>query len=110
MFGEPETRPIGRDNFTVYELGATKEIIFYQQRPIQVGPVGQGGKLGGGGDRAGGFGHAAEHHFQLQLPGEGDHLVRFVQPRAFHELDINAGSYAARGGYINQALHAFVRD
>ncbi len=104
---DPDPRPIGQCHFPVDDRRAVEAVVLDQHRAIEVSPIDERGKLRGGGNRARGLGHAAEHGFQAERTRQQDHFVRFAQPRAFHQLDVHAVECPRAFLHVGQSLAAF---
>ena len=107
-FLHTDTGSGGKRKFAVHDGDAGEQIVGYEEVTVQVGEIDGRGELGGGGDGAGGFGHAAEHDFHAQGAGELYHPVRFAEAGTLHELDVDAGEEPMHPRNVREALDGLI--
>src|SRR5262245_41171100 len=66
---------------------AGKGVVGQQEVPVEVKPIGEGRKLGGGADSQGTFDHAAQHDLRPGGAGNMDHFEGLANSAALAEFD-----------------------
>ena len=108
--GDSDAGGGGQGELAVHDGDAGEEVVGDEKVAVQVGVVDGRGELGGGGDGAGGLGHAAEHDLETEGAGHVDHLVRVAQAATLHQLDIDAFEQANGAADVVDALDGLVAE
>ena len=104
------TRSVRIDTTTVVEPDTIGNVLRQKNRAVHIDIVEQWQKLSDCRDPNGRFGHAADHDFQVEPAGVGDHPSRGRKAAAFDELDVDALEHSGATCDVVFDDAAFVRN